>query len=85
MQFSKFPHALLDVSCADVFLNKFSDCYIEKEELQPLCHVSPESDQERELLKAFSSHTQCVMALRAWKRNCKDKANYRFVLHVWLP
>lgn len=82
MQFSKFPHALLDVSCADVFLDKFSDCYIEKEELQ---HISPESDQEKELLKAFSSHTQCVMALRAWKRNCKDKANYRFVLYVWLP
>ena len=76
MQFSKFPAGILDIPCANVFLDKFSDSYIEKEELSLI--TSPESDQERELVRVFFLHTQCAEALRLWKENCKDKANYRY-------
>ena len=75
MQFPKFPSGLLDIPCANVFLDKFSDSYIEKEELSP---VIPESDQERELLRVLSSNPRCAKALRTWRENCKDKANYRY-------
>ena len=75
MQFPKFPSGLLDIPCADVFLDKFSDSYIEKEESSL---VTPESDQERELLRVFSLNTHCAKALHMWRKNCKDKANYRY-------
>jgi hypothetical protein len=75
MQFSKFPVGHLDIPCAAVFLDRLSDSHVENEELSV---VIPESDQERELLRAFSLHTKCAEALRIWKENCKDKANYRY-------
>ena len=75
MQFPKFPSGLLDIPCANVFLDKFSNSYIEKEELSP---VIPESEQERELLRVFSLNTQCAEALRTWREKCKDGANYRY-------
>ena len=77
MQFSKFPAGLIDIPCANVFLDKFSDCYIDRQDLSV---VTPESDQERELLRVFSSHihVQCAEALRMWRKNCKDKADYRY-------
>ena len=76
MQFSKFPAGLLDIPCADVFLDKLSDSYVEKRELSV---VIPESDQERELVRVFSVHTQCAEALLVWRKNCKDEANYRYL------
>ena len=81
MQFSKFPAGLLDIPCADVFLDKLSGFYIENWELSV---VTPESVQERELVRVFSVHTQCADALLVWRKNCKDEANYRYriQLHV---
>ena len=75
VQFPKFPSWFLDIPCSDVFMDKFSDSLIERQELS---HVTPESDQERELLRAFSSRSQCAEALCMWMINCKDKAIYRF-------
>ena len=75
MHFSKFPAGLLDIPCADIFLDKLSGSYIEKWELSI---VSPESDQERELVRVFSVHTQCAEALLVWKKNCMDEAKYRY-------
>ena len=75
IQLSKFPSWILDIPCADVFLDKFSDSHIEKQELSL---VTPESDQERELLRSLSTNTHCAGALYMWRKNSKDKANYRF-------
>ena len=75
IQFPKFPAGLLDIPCAKIILDKFNDSLVDMEEVS---RVVPESDQERELLRAFSLHTQCVEALRIWRKDCKDKANYRF-------
>ena len=79
MQFSKFPAGLLDIPCADVFLDKLSDSYVEKRELSL---VTPESDQERELVRVFSVHTQCADALLVWRKNCKNEANYRYRIRL---
>ena len=77
MQLSKFPAGLLDIPCADIFLDKLSDSSIDREELSL---VVPESGQEKELLRAFSLlHTQRTEALCMWRNNWGDKANYRFV------
>lgn len=75
VQFPKFPAVLLDIPCADIFLEKFRDSYIDR---QDLSLVTPESDQERELLRILSTDdVQCAEALCMWRKNCKDKANYR--------
>ena len=76
MQFSKFPAEFLDIPCTYVLLDKFSGSSIEKQELSLL---TPESDQEKELHRAFSQCTQCVDAFCMWKTRCKEKANYRQV------
>ena len=75
MQFSKFPAGLIDIPCADVLLNKLTDSYIERRDLSL---VIPESDQERELLRVFFIHTQCAEALCTWRKNCEDRADYRY-------
>ena len=79
MQFSKFPDGLLDIPCADVFLDKLRGSYIDKRELSI---VTPESDQERELVRVFSVHTQCADALLVWRKNYKDEANYRYRIRL---
>ena len=79
VELPKFPSRILDIPCADVFLEKFSDSYIDR---QDLSIVIPESDQESELLRDFSLYAQCVEVLRTWRKNCKEKANYRLLLSL---
>lgn len=84
VQLPKFPTWLLDIPFADVFLDQFCDSHLEKQELSL---VTQASGQEKELVRAFMLHTQCKEALLMWRKNCKDKANYRFttyIIHVHL-
>ena len=74
MQFSKFPAWFLDIPCADVFLDKFSDSSVDREEMSL---VTPESDQDREIIRALSTGMQFAKALHTWRENCKEKADYR--------
>ena len=84
VQLPKFPTWLLDIPFADVFLDQFCDSHLEKQELSL---VTQASGQEKELVRAFMLHTQCKEALLMWRKNCKDKANYRFttrIIHVYI-